>query len=685
MTRPAPPPSPPPPCPPVSSAPSVPSVPEPVHRRLRIFALDPGVASQYDTAGIATMTISVPWESLGPGPVGKYIEVVDVDPASQCFYHPVDLDNPRLLAQDGLAPSETNPQFHQQMVYAVAMATIQHFERALGRVALWSGHWDSNKNAYQFVRRLRIYPHALRDRNAYYSPDKKALLFGSFAAGRADRYNAPETIVHCALSHDIIAHEVTHALLDGVHPHFDEPVHADVLAFHEAFADLVALFQHFAYPGLLRDQIARTRGNLADDSLLGKLAQQFGYAAGRGDALRSALGKSDAAGNWQPSVPDAHALSRVQEPHARGEILVAAVFGAFIKVYGARTRDLYRIASEGSGVLRPGDLHPDLANRLADEAAATASRMLQMCIRAIDYCPPVGIRFGDYLRALVTADYDLDPEDSLGFRVAVIESFRQWGIHPEGIRSLSTEALLWPSGEDELREAGLQLVQQDLLKPLFADDDESGPVDPVSLARWTLESDRYRAWRGARRNAITIHAWLLGKGRPLLEALGLAVEGDSSRQTIWRSPSNPAWLSLEVHSVRTAVRRSRSGALVTDLVVEILQRRRGYMDEKLQAQRDIGPIDPKDRGDFTYRAGCTLLIDPAKRIIRRVIKTPGGIAGDRGDAALKAQRRYLSGEHAEPLNAFYSDAPHPRERERFALLHRRGEPVHPQEPARDHR
>ena len=30
------------------------------------------------------------------------------------------------------------------------------------------------------MRRLRIYPHALRDRNAYYSPAKKALLFGYF-------------------------------------------------------------------------------------------------------------------------------------------------------------------------------------------------------------------------------------------------------------------------------------------------------------------------------------------------------------------------------------------------------------------------------------------------------------------------------------------------------------------------
>ena len=30
------------------------------------------------------------------------------------------------------------------------------------------------------VRRLRIYPHAMRERNAYYSPQKASLLFGYF-------------------------------------------------------------------------------------------------------------------------------------------------------------------------------------------------------------------------------------------------------------------------------------------------------------------------------------------------------------------------------------------------------------------------------------------------------------------------------------------------------------------------
>src|SRR5262249_34986539 len=143
----------------------------------------------------------------------------------------------------------------------------------------------------EYVQRLRIYPHALREPNAYYSPTKKALLFGYFPSLEQDGGTgaAPLTVFTC-LSHDIIAHEATHALLDGMHRRFNEPSNPDVLAFHEAFADLVALFQHFSLPGVLRHQVAATRGDLDSQNRLGELAQQFGQATGKRGALRSALG-----------------------------------------------------------------------------------------------------------------------------------------------------------------------------------------------------------------------------------------------------------------------------------------------------------------------------------------------------------------------------------------------------------
>jgi hypothetical protein len=82
----------------------------PSFRRLRGFSFDPSLATQLDTALIAEVTFKVPWEkNLKEGPVGQYVEVVDYDPATGCFYAPLNLNDPNILAQDGLAPSEGNP------------------------------------------------------------------------------------------------------------------------------------------------------------------------------------------------------------------------------------------------------------------------------------------------------------------------------------------------------------------------------------------------------------------------------------------------------------------------------------------------------------------------------------------------------------------------------------------------
>ena len=125
------------------------------HRRLRVYALDPSVGKSLDSIAVNETTLSVPWddkpsEPLRPGPVGEYLEVVDVDPASNKVYDPVDLNDEQLLAQEGWPPSEGNPQFHQQMVYAVAMTTIMHFEQALGRRR--SGHRDLLRQATRMTR-----------------------------------------------------------------------------------------------------------------------------------------------------------------------------------------------------------------------------------------------------------------------------------------------------------------------------------------------------------------------------------------------------------------------------------------------------------------------------------------------------------------------------------------------------
>jgi hypothetical protein len=423
------------------------AVPQPSFRRIRTYAIDPSFSTQLATSALNEGLLEVTWEPVQPGPVGEYIEVIDQD-EDGTIYDPVDLNDARLVAQDGFAPSEGNPQFHQQMAYAVSMTTIAHFERAMGRRVQWRPRWDFRKPEDEgtFTPRLRITPHAFRMENAFYDPDDIQLRFGYFRAAANDPGDhVPGSTVFTCLSHDIVAHETTHAILDGMHRRFNEPSNVDVLAFHEAFADIVALMQHFTVREILENEIARSRGDLESETMLGSLAVQFGRSTGRRGALREAIGKFDQDGVWKRQKPDPSAYLRITAPHSRGALLVAAVFDTFLAIYKVRTADLLRLYTGGSGVLQPGAIHPDLVRRLAAEAATSASRILHICVRALDYLPPVDITFGEYLRGLITADSDMAPDDPLGYRVAFVEAFRRRGIYPDGLDTLSVDTLMWRS------------------------------------------------------------------------------------------------------------------------------------------------------------------------------------------------------------------------------------------------
>jgi hypothetical protein len=401
----------------------------PARRRLRIYSSDPMSATTFDRQVPAKVTVDVPYEPLQPGPSGARIDVVDFDGAnidgsasSPRFYRPVDLEASGLALQDGLAPSEADPRFHQQMVYAVGMRTLEAFDRAIGR------------RLRPRRGKLRLFPHAFRGRNAFYDRKIGGVLFGYFDADTENvGVNLPGQTVYTCLSHDIIAHEVTHGLVDRIRPWFLFDTNPDVTAFHEAFADIVAIFSHFTLPGVVANTVAATRTELADPTPLLELAGQFGYATGRGAPLRSAV-----------DIPNPALYQQEFEPHERGRILVAAVFDAFLTVYRSRITPLIRLATGGSGNLPAGALPPDLVDRVAAEATRTAGQLLTVCIRSFDYMPPCDPTFSDFLRALVTCDRALYPVDGDGIRLAIVDGFRRRGIFPTAVNSLAEESLAWP-------------------------------------------------------------------------------------------------------------------------------------------------------------------------------------------------------------------------------------------------
>ncbi len=606
----------------------------PAFRMLRAYAFDPSQETMLNTVPISQVTVPVRWESLQPGPVGEYIEVVDVDPASSCIYAPVDLSHPHIIAQDGLAPSEGNPQFHQQMVYAVAMAAVNRFELALGRPIFWSAirpwlqeqteeRWYFTPDTKgkgggrdRYVQRLRIYPHGLREANAHYSPPKRSLLFGYFPGSDDDSgKHYPGGMVFTCLSHDIIVHETTHALVDGIHPYFNEPGAGDMWAFHEAFADIIALFQHFTYPEVLRHQIARTRGDLETNNLLGQLAQQFGQAASGRQALRDALGSVNQQGVWERRRPDPRALLAIREPHDRGSILVAAVFDAFLALYNDRIADLLRLYTGGTGIIPAGQIHPDLVNRLAVTAAETAEEILNTCIRSMDYLPPVDIVFGEFLRALITADYDLSPAARRRIRIAFIEAFRSWGIYPRDVTTLSEETLLWqgPSIDSPLQNL------RDANQTAFSRRESTLRSLQSQLEVWEPGKSRSALFEGILDAQASIH--------------GLLTE---IQQSMPQKPLVPGidlrkGASFSVSNLRLARKTGAHGAFRNEMIFEVVQ------SHRLKGVTRSTALPP--------RGGATLVVDLSTWDIRYVIykrlyaSLPDAAGDGTGKLAIRLVRR----------------------------------------------
>src|SRR6185295_3432725 len=87
---------------------------------------------------------------------------------------------------------------------------------------------------------------------------------------------------------------------------------------------------------------------------------------------------------------------------------------------------------------------------LTERAGRLAAQFLTICIRAIDYCPPVDITFGEYLRAVITADADLVPDDQFGYREAWIDAFAKRRLYPSDVPSLSQSALRWLEPKDSM-------------------------------------------------------------------------------------------------------------------------------------------------------------------------------------------------------------------------------------------
>ena len=348
-----------------------------------------------------------------------------------------------------------DPQFHQINLFSICDHALSFIEEELGDEIVWPGK-----------RPLILRPHAFEEANAYYDPADDSLSFGYF--------NTPlerDTVWTC-LSHDIVTHELGHAILSALRPLFDIGIQPESSAFHEAFGDLIALFSAFEHEAVLERALGHG-GTLHDPQGLASLASQMGSALyGFGHPyLRSALNKR----YYDPTV---------LEPHDASEVLTGALYEAIARI-------AHHIHSKG---------------KLSYvQAAKQAARWVRgMFLRAINYMPPTGVSLPQFAQLMLKADEHIFPGDGehSDVRKLLKESFKESGLRdtkhdfdvPPSLAKLcladNTEEKAKTNAKAETKPKSIQ-GSQGLSAYLLQHRDPSWlPDDAIFNRAWLIRSER---------------------------------------------------------------------------------------------------------------------------------------------------------------------------------------------------
>jgi hypothetical protein len=253
--------------------------------------------------------------------------------------------------------------------------------------------------------RLLVLPHAGYQDNAFYDRNTGALHLFYFEGPDGKP-------VYTCLSHDIVAHELGHAVLDGLKPGYNEVCSPETAGFHEYFGDAIAMLASLNNRQIAQLVTAGAPARLSAKNVVSAIASEFGAAIHgleKQDYLRGAFNNR--------KMRD---LRGTFEEHDWSEILTGVYYDLLQYLY---VRNLKDVTREADGAKRN---QQHAIRSLMRAATQTANVML----RAIDYCPPVDLRYDEYARALLRADEVAYPYDTYGIRAELRRIFKKRGLKP---------------------------------------------------------------------------------------------------------------------------------------------------------------------------------------------------------------------------------------------------------------
>jgi hypothetical protein len=375
------------------------------------------------------------------GPVHPRLAVVDLDAERHTLRPPLryrprargrtvsayDLGGEAPDAHSSIGAFETD-EFLKLNPFATALKTLYYFEspEILGRPVRWA--FPSEQ--------LLIVPRAGEMKNAFYDRESGSLQF-------YHHLGAGGFTVYTALSHDIIVHETTHAIVDAVAPDLYHASNPQSLALHEALADLSAITQTLINEMVVFSLDAISSSRLDPVEALSRLAEEFGTDT-RVDVGASFLRRLKNRRSLRAdddSVDEFGAANRPDpaEPHGLSQVLSGAVFAVF-----------EQRMKRPAGRRRGGTFAT-----MEQTFCPAGRRVARIVFRALDYLPPGDAGFVDYGRAFLAAARSTYARSRLE-QDTLIEEFVRRGIvdRPEDLEPPSLPGLaLDRATTDRLRES----------------------------------------------------------------------------------------------------------------------------------------------------------------------------------------------------------------------------------------
>jgi len=184
---------------------------------------------------------------------------------------------------------------------------------------------------------------------------------------------------------------------------------------------------------------------------------------------------------------------------------------------------------------------------------------------------------------------DVAPADNQGYRIALIEAFRAWGIFPDRVNTLSVESLCW-SNQPNL----FTKEEQDCLNALtkFLQPEIKGLTGITKREELAVQTRLAQARLHDHIVNMSKRSMPKDSWQTFLKKLGLTA-GDVTFDYEGKKISVDG-IKLEVHNIRPAYRIGREGRQVDQVIVTLTQ--------------TVKFKEPALEG-FKFRGGCTLVLN----------------------------------------------------------------------------